>query len=174
MKKLVAAFAFVFALAAQTEAQQLKFGHVDSQSLLQDMDEVKQVNKTLEEQQSLVEKQLVVLQEDLTKMQNEAQKAAQANQLTEQQMVEKQAELEEMYQKIMTFRTNAVQELQMKQQELLAPIILKIRRLIDEVGEEGGFMYIFDGAQPQEQIRFIGAQSQDITPLVKAKLSTNK
>lgn len=159
MKRLIAALTLAGAAFVSSEAQQLKFGHVNSQDLMMSLDEVKQVDKTLQEQQGVIENQIVVLQEEFTKLQNETQKALDSKTLTDAEVEAKQAELQEMYEKIMMFRNTSMQELQQKQQELLTPIILKIRRAIEEVGQENGYLYIFDG--DQNGLVYLGQQSTD-------------
>ena len=71
-------------------------------------------------------------------------------------------------QRISTFNQTASADLQQKQQELLTPVIDKIRKAIEEVGAENGFTYIFDMAA--QSIIYQSPKANDVTPLVKKKL----
>ena len=53
--------------ALSAQAQQLKFGHFDSGAFLQSMPEALNIQKTLNDEQSKMENQLVSLQEDFNK-----------------------------------------------------------------------------------------------------------
>ena len=77
-------------------------------------------------------------------------------------------ELQENQQKIQNFQQMASQDLQKQQETLLAPISDKLQKAIQAVGAEGSFTYIYDLAIPV--VVYHGTGSQDITPLVKAKL----
>jgi outer membrane protein len=75
-------------------------------------------------------------------------------------------EIQEFEQKIQQFLATAQQDLQRQQEKLMAPIQQKIQTAIQAVGSENGFTFIFPDAMPS----FVGADVQDVTPLVKAKL----
>ena len=67
-----------------------------------------------------------------------------------------------------SFREMASQDIQKQQEALFAPIQQKLMDAIKSVGAEGKFTYIFDLAYPI--VIYQGAPSEDVTPLVKAKL----
>ena len=74
-----------------------------------------------------------------------------------------------MEQRITTTNQNAQTDLQKKSQDLFAPVIEKVRKAINEVGAENGYLYIFDlGAQ---SIIYQSPKSNDVTALVKKKLA---
>ena len=80
---------------------------------------------------------------------------------------DKIAEITGLEQRIQTFQQNAQQSLQIKEQELLEPILTKARNAIEEVAQEGNYTYIFD--------KSIGSilyakESENVLPLVKKKL----
>lgn len=66
------------------------------------------------------------------------------------------------------FEQNAMQDLNKMNQELMAPIVQKIRSAIESVGKEGSYSLIQDKS-PQLTIYF-ASPVVDITPEVKAKL----
>lgn len=168
MKRVLIIFAFIVGLSLTANAQ-LKFGHFNSQAFLEQMPEIKTVQKTIDDEASKIEKQLTTLQEEFNKMQQDYQNSA--DKLTDEQKAEKMNELQETYQKIQLFVQSSRQQLNIKQQELLAPIMQKVNRIVQEVGAENEFIYIFE-----EKVGFVlskNSQSIDITPLVKKKLGIN-
>jgi outer membrane protein len=60
----------------------------------------------------------------------------------------------------------AQSSLQQKQQQLQVPILEKLRKAILEVGNEEGFLYIFD----LNTLQFKSNSAIDATPLVQRKL----
>jgi len=80
----------------------------------------------------------------------------------------RQSEIGEMEQRISTFNQTAQTDLQKKSQELFAPVIEKVKKAINEVGSENGFIYIFDLSS--QSIIYQSPKSNDVTPLVKKKL----
>lgn len=167
MKKLLLSIGLVVVAALSMNAQTLKFGHFDSNEFLEKMPAIKEVQKTLDEEQSKVEGIVTTLNEDFQKMYQEYQQKA--GSMTDAQRQEKEAELEAAYSKIQQYVQQARQDIQAKQRELMAPIMQKVMRAVQEVGVEQGFIYIFEekaGIAP-----FVSeAKSVDIAPFVKKKL----
>ena len=78
----------------------------------------------------------------------------------------RQQELQEMQQRIQLFYQTAEQDIQKKQQELLAPVHEKMTKAIKAVGDREGYTYIFDSAA----MVHIGADATDVMPAVKREL----
>ncbi len=143
-----------------------KFGHVNSQELLMAMPERTTIEKTLDELQTQWENEMVKMREEyLAKIKEFQDKQATMPESIKQA---RQSEIVELEQRITTFNQTASTDLQQKQQELLTPVIEKIRKAINEVGAENNFTYIFDMAT--QSIIYQSPQANDITPLVKKKL----
>jgi outer membrane protein len=81
----------------------------------------------------------------------------------------KEAELMEMNGKIANFREVAQQELDKKQNELMAPIIEKLRKAIKEVAEANKYTYIMD-ISGGALVYYPEDETLNVLPLVKAKL----
>ena len=77
-------------------------------------------------------------------------------------------ELEDIRQRVENFTQVAQQDMNKKQQELLAPIQDKLRNAIKAVGDEKGYAYIIDNNPGI--VLYTGNAAIDATPLVKAKL----
>jgi outer membrane protein len=165
MKPLVLLFFTAVTFAAG--AQNLKFGHIDLQALVQVMPE-----------RAKAETEFNNFQNDLEEVfgemnQNYQQKLSELEKLgTETSEVRRNAkitELQELQQRIQNYQVNASQQLQQKQADLLAPVFDKAEQAIEEVGKEQGLLYVFDIGS--RVVLYKSNQSVDIMPMVKQKLN---
>lgn len=170
MKKLVLTLAacalFILGSGTASFAQQ-KIGHINSQEVLQLMPERDSAAKIYEKFNAEItnnyESMNVVynnLLETYTK---------QKDSLSAFIITAKEAELRDMAGKIQNFQTVAQQELEKKQNELMAPIVDKLKKAIKAVAESNKFTYIID-VSLGSLIYFPEDESLNILPLVKAKL----
>ncbi len=167
MNKVIGILTLILLSVTSLKAQQpMKFGHINSSELMALMPEMKAVQSQLESDYKEKENQLSSMQEELQNKQVEYQQSATA--LTPNERSQKEQEIGEMSQKIQNYYTLAQQQMQAKQQELQVPIIQKLQQAIQEVGEEQGFLYIFDLASRVPV--FNSDKSIDVTPLIKTKL----
>ncbi|MEE1070265.1 MAG: OmpH family outer membrane protein [Paludibacteraceae bacterium] len=160
MKKIIIAILLVLPMVASAQ----KFGHINTQELFVQMPEVAQVKLKMDTIQSQYESQFTMMYEELQKkvQDYQAQEATMADAIKQI----RQQELQEMQQRIQLFNQTAEQDVQRKQQELLAPIHEKMAKAIKAVGEREGYTYIFDSAA----MVHVGAEAKDVTPAVKAEL----
>lgn len=93
---------------------------------------------------------------------------AQQDSMTENIKLRRTQELEDIRQRVENFTQVAQQDMNKKQQELLAPIQDKLRNAIKAVGDEKGYAYIIDNNPGI--VLYTGNAAIDATPLVKAKL----
>lgn len=170
MKKVLLSLTLVISAIAISAAQSVKFGHFDSSAFMEKMPDVKEVQKTMDAEQSKVEGTVTTLNEDFQKMYQEYQQKA--NKMTEAEQMEKEKELQESYQKIQQYIQVSRQELAQKQRELMAPIMQRVMRAVQEVGAENGFIYILE-EKAGATVFVSNTKSTDITPLVKKKLGIN-
>ena len=109
-----------------------KFGHVNSQEILMAMPEFKTIQLTLDTLQTQWENEMVKMREEyLTKIQEFQDKQATMPESIKQA---RQSEIADLEQRIATFQQTASADLQQRHQELLTPVIEKIRKAIEEVG----------------------------------------
>ena len=112
----------LFALTTLGFAQQpLKFGHVDSQALMEALPDVANLQKTMESEYKALESKLTVMQEDLKKMQESYVKVAETLSVDARQAKEK--EIMEASQKVQNFYTLSQQQLSAKERELYMPAL---------------------------------------------------
>jgi outer membrane protein len=160
MKKII--ITILLALPMLASAQ--KFGHINTQELFAQMPEVAQVKLKMDTIQSQYENQLTSMNEEFQKKMQDYQ-AGEATMADAVKQI-RQHELQEMQQRIQLFYQTAVQDIQKKQQELLAPVHEKMAKAIKAVGERENYTYIFDSAA----MVLIGNDAIDATPAVKKEL----
>ena len=143
-----------------------KFGHVNSQEIVQAMPEFTKARTDIEALTKQYEADLKSMQEELQKK-SEAYEKEQAS-LPANIKERREKELQDMYQKIQQSYQDNQQALAKAQQEKLSVIQTKVLDAIKAVGEAGGYVYIMDVAAG---IPFISSTlSKDVTADVKAKL----
>ena len=160
MKKII--IALMLALPMLASAQ--KFGHINTQELFAQMPEMAQVRAQMDTVQSQYENQLASMNEEFQrKVQDyQAQEATMADAIKQI----RQQELQEMQQRIQLFYQTAEQDIQKKQQELLAPVHEKMVKAIKAVGDREGYTYIFDSAAMQ----YVSESALDVMPAAKKEL----
>jgi len=151
-------------LALPMLASAQKFGHINTQELFAQMPEMAQVRAQMDTVQSQYENQLASMNEEFQrKVQDyQAQEATMADAIKQI----RQQELQEMQQRIQLFYQTAEQDIQKKQQELLAPVHEKMVKAIKAVGDREGYTYIFDSAAMQ----YVSESALDVMPAAKKEL----
>ena len=160
MKKVIIAMMLMLPMAISAQ----KFGHINTQELFAMMPEVNKVRLTMDTVNNQYETQLASMNEEFQRKYQDymAQEATMADAIKQI----RQQELQEMQQRIQLFYQTAEQDIQKKQQELLAPVHEKMTKAIKAVGDREGYTYIFDSAA----MVHIGADATDVMPAVKNEL----
>ena len=144
-----------------------KFGHVKFAEILTVMPEYTKAQTDIQAQQKQYEDEMKRASDELTKKFTEYQQE-QAN-LPKNIQERRQKELQELNEKGMQFQADAQQQLQTAYADMMEPIYKKIDDAIKAVGQEGGYVYIFD--LNRTDIPFVNESlSTDVTPAVKGKL----
>ena len=165
MKKILFLLMVIISLSSFGQEKQ-KFGHINSNDLLQAMPENKQAQDALQQHSKELENQLMAMQAELEQKYNDY--LAKKDSLSTLIQQTKEAELNDLNTRIQSFQQTAQQDLQAKQTELLKPIIEKARNTIREVAKEKGYTYVFDTSTGA--LVFWPEESDDLLPLVKSKL----
>jgi outer membrane protein len=150
-------------------AQNLKFGHVNSDELIQSLPEFDSASVDLDN----FRKELVNALELMSVELNNKSDAYNRDSKNFSDVVKqaKENELIDMNRRIQEFQTGAQEQLQNKQAELFQPIMAKVDKAIKDVGKENGFIYVFDISQGRSAfLYFDETKSTNLTTLVKAKL----
>ena len=164
MKKLI--ICAICAICGFTTANaQGKFGHVNTNEIIQAMPEYNKAKTEIDALQQQYEADLKSMQDELQKK-GEAFEKEQAT-LPENIKQRRQTELQEMYQKIQQSYQDNQQALQKASAEKMQAIQAKVLEAIKSVGQTGGFIYIME----DNSLPYISSTlSTDVTAQVKAKL----
>ena len=160
MKKLVL---MLMLLAPMTMMAQ-KFGKVNTQTIMQALPDVAKANGELEALQKQKDNELKAMQEEFQRKADEYQKGARTMNDTAKQ--QKETELQGLQQKIQQAYQDGQQELQKKSNELMQPIVAKVRAAIDAVGKAGNYTYIFE----EGAAIYTGSNVLDVTKEVQSKI----
>jgi outer membrane protein len=164
----IAALVIIVTFAGQdVMAQNLKFGHINRNELIQAMPEFDSARVKLEKLSTELSNTAELLQVELNNKYETYLK--EGKNLTDLVRQTKEQELQDAQKRLTDFQTNAQTQIQEKQVALFAPVTEKADKAIKEVGKENGYIYIFDLSQ-QQIIYFDEAKSTNVMPLAKAKL----
>ncbi len=174
MKSTLRLFVAIFFIVGgfQLNAQTYKFGHIDSQKLLQSLPEYAKAQETLQAEGKSIQDQIEIMSVELNNkyndyMENEKLPAGDPKKWSDIVKADKEKEIQDLQKRAQEFQMTAQQKMQEKQQELLKPILEKMDKAIKEVAKENKFTYIFEITT----LLYYSEESIDITPMVKAKLN---
>lgn len=168
LKKLV--LMVLCALPFSLFAQDAKLGHVNFQEVVSVMPELDKIEKTIADLNAQWKTVLTKMQDEYTaKIKEYQDKQATMAEGIKQVLM---GEIQDIEQRINTYQQSSYTDLQKKQQELVAPVLEKVKKAIKDVGTENNFTYIFD--MSGQSILYNSPKSNDITPLVKKKLGLTK
>ena len=146
-----------------------KFGHVDTQAIIQSLPEFARANGEIEAVGKQYENELKASQEELQRLADDYDKKKSSMNATQQQ--EQEAKLQEMYTRIQQQAQQNQQDFQKAQQDKLQPIFTKVRQAIETVGKTGGYVYVMETGS----VLYINDTiSKDLTSEVKAQLAKMK
>ncbi|MGZ2370234.1 OmpH family outer membrane protein [Ancylomarina sp. YFZ004] len=168
MKRIlkVTLLAVVLLTSANTFAQTLKLGHIDSSKLLAIMPEKDMAQKQIETKAKEFDTQIKAMQAEYQGLVELY--VAERETLSEAIRSDREKAIQDLQNRMQTFDQFAQNKIQTTRQELLKPIFDKASKAIKEVGEENGFTYVLDLSTGV--VLFNSTSSIDIMPLVKTKL----
>ena len=146
----------------------VKLGHINSSAVFAAMPESDSAQKTLERERESMRKTLEELQVELNKKYEDYLRLTQDKTTSDLILKTKEEEMNTLQQRMQNFQQDAEQTLQTRSSELFKPIQDKAIKAVNDVAAENGFTYIFDSAGGA--LVYTSPDSQDILPLVKAKL----
>lgn len=138
MKKLI----LMLALLAPMSMFAQKFGHLNSQQIMNDMPEFVKARGEIEATAKQYENDLKAMQDELQRKAQEYEKTKSTMNATKQK--ETEDELMKLNEKIRTAYNDNTQALQKAQQEKMQPITAKLVNAIQAVGKAGNYVYIMD------------------------------
>ena len=169
--KTLAVMFFIFT-AIQINAQSYKFGHIDSQKLLQSLPESTDAQKKLEAEGKSIQEQLEVMQVEYNNkvndyVENDKLAATDSKKWSKLVQDDKNQEIQNLGKRIQQYQATAQKQIESKKAELFQPILKKVDEAIKTVAKENKFTYIFD----LSILLYHSDDSIDITSMVKAKLT---
>lgn len=160
------AIACLLLITSEITAQELKFGHINVQELIMELPDKKDADTKLQAEAQILQDRLKVMSEEHEKKYRDY--IAQRETMPELIRTTTEKEIQDIEQRLQNYQLMAQQTLQKKEQELYQPILEKVQRAIDAVGQEQGLIYIFDISS--QVVLYHSEKSLDCGPLVKAKL----
>ncbi len=176
MKVLIRLSAIVFLMTVvmgTASAQKLKFGHTNSQKLIDEMPETKKAKEELEALTAKYTKRFQDMQAEYQQIATVFQEQENLNPASPEKWddltkEDKYAEIMSLQQRLQTYEGSVQQNINAKQVELLTPISEKVQTAIKDVAEAGLYIYIFDEST---LLYFSKTQSIDVTDEIKKKLA---
>lgn len=167
MKKIVL-FAFcVLSFGILSQAQNLKFGHLNTNELISLMSERDSALVKLQAYQDDLQETIQSMETEYNNKLNEYQRKR--NEWAPVVIETKERELGELVQRMQQFQQNAQQEMAQMQQVLFAPVIEKAQNAITKVAKANNLVYVFD-LSAGSIIYFDDNVSLDLLPLAKKEL----
>jgi outer membrane protein len=145
---------------------QTKVGHVNTQKIMELMPDVKTATAKLDTLNKSYQSQMKELLDEYQKQGAALQDPA--NHWTETIRNDKMKALEQLGERIQAFKEDANNDIQKKQEELMAPIRKKLNDAIKDVAASGKYTLILDSGQAA--VVLYASDSDDLTDAVKKKL----
>ncbi|MCF6306456.1 MAG: OmpH family outer membrane protein [Flavobacteriaceae bacterium] len=164
MKKMKSLFVAILLFIGATSFvnAQTKVAHIDTNALAEAMPEMKAAQSQLEKLQKTYDTEIKTLVKEFdTKIK---QYEVEAESKTAEENAKRAEEVQSMQQNINAYRQGALEDLQKKQEDLIAPIFEKARTAIQKVGRAQGFQYVLDSSS------LLLAEGKDLLIDVKKEL----
>lgn len=169
MKKALKLTLAVLCVMCSTSLFAQKFGRINAQEIIQNMNEFKDAQTQLQAFAKDLDAQLETIQVEFNTKLQEYQKADADGTMTDAIKQLKEKELTDLQTRYQQFQQVASEDMQKKQMELLEPIQKKAIEAINEVAKAGGYIVVFD--MLGNSLAYIDeSATTDIGPEVKAKL----
>ncbi|MBD5255646.1 MAG: OmpH family outer membrane protein [Barnesiella sp.] len=164
MKRILVVLFAVLPVMAFAE----KFGVIDTEALISSLPEMEEIAAQLEAYSAQYERDFESLSKDMDKKYGELQKLPEG---TNVEIVKRRVqEIQDLDRKINQFRQTAEADLKNHESAMMTPIRNRVAQALKEVGDEGGFVMIFENSSPV----YVRGDVVDVTPLVVEKLKTIK
>lgn len=167
MRKIALLVLLFLGVGVAANAQNFKFGHINTQELVSLMSEMDSARVKLEAYRVELVETMEGMQQEYTTKYNEYTKKEST--WTPAIREAKEKEIQEMIQRLQQFEQSAQQEMQQMQQLLMAPVYQKAQEAINKVAKENAMTYVFD-TSAGSIIYMDETVSVNILPLAKKEL----
>ncbi len=167
MKKIVSiVMAAIILLAAKNNVNaQTKIGYVSVAEFMPSMPEYKKADTSMVDFRNALGQQYEELKKEFSE-QDSLLSTKDTLKYTKAVLELKRKTLVELYTRVQGFQQQASDQMQQKQQELLAPVQKKAMDAIQAVAKENGYTYVI-----QKEALYAYPIADDLLPLVKKKLN---
>lgn len=166
MKQSFKIFSLLLVFSIQMQAQ--KFGYINTQELLGEMEELKvadiQVGALQEEMMVKGEKMVKKFEEEYKIFMDEANQGL----LSKVQMQQKEEALVAKQEELRNYEAEIQKKVTEKREELYKPVLDKVKNEIEKLGKEGGYTMIFDSSAG---MILHAADSENLMAQIKARLN---
>lgn len=161
---------FSICLLSSVQGQEsfYKIGYINTVELLDAIPEKVKASKNIEELNQKYKNELAIMQNEYNKKYSDF--IADQNSMAESIKLRRMQELYELEKNIESFLKIAQEDVESQEELLIEPLRKKLNQAIKDVGEEHGFICIYDLAHPS--IAFVTSSAIDANSLVKRKLSS--
>ncbi len=169
MKRI--ALAVLMVLGTGIGVAQMKIGHINSESIMQNLPEAVDAQKSLDALVATWEGELQKMQADWKKKFDDYDKRKLI--LTDQSRAEAEKELRDLDQAIADYRNKKFGQngdLFTKQNEVMKPIQNKIFKVLEEVAKEDGYDYVFD--KSGDILLLYATEKHDLTERVLRRMQS--
>lgn len=167
MKKIVLIVSCVFCFVAFSQAQNLKFGHINTNELISLMSERDSAIVKIQAYQDDLVETLQTMETEYNNKVNEYQRKR--NEWAPVVIETKERELQELGQRMQQFQQTAQQDLAQMQQTLMAPVVEKAQNALTKLAKDNNLVYVFD-LSAGSLIYYDDAVSLNLLPLAKKEL----
>ncbi|MEZ5197738.1 MAG: OmpH family outer membrane protein [Bacteroidales bacterium] len=143
----------------------IKLGHLDFAALYSLMPGLDSVKKVFETYNKSIQEQYTAMQTELENKFMDYQANADGMSVIIRQT--KEAEINDLKERLDAFEQQASQDLQDKEVELTTPIIEKARKAVEKVAKNNGYTYVFNST---EGLLMYAEPADNIIEMVKAEL----
>lgn len=168
MKKLVLIGAGLL-LGASLHAAEVKFGYVDLNRAIQNTSLGKKIKSDIESEYNKRKKDIETRQADIRKMGEDLEKKRAV--LSEEAMAKKQADINEEMMKFNELVRKSQEEFGKKQADLTAPVLEKMKKIMDKVAKDDAFTMIFE---KNEQSVLWARADMDLTDRIVKEFEKSK
>ena len=156
-------------LPLSVSAEESKLAYVDLQAALSSSNAGKSAREMFKGEVDLIQKDLDVKQNELTRLKDELEK--QGFLLSEEAKIEKEREYQDKLKAVQRYYQDAQEELQGKDAELTRSILIDLRRIIVNIGQEKDYTLILE--KNESSVPF-AKESADLTGEVIKRLNEVK
>lgn len=154
-----------FALSAQEQ----KFGYFNMAEIFNSMPETKVAINKLDTLTKGYETELQKMQQEYQK--KGADFVAQRDSLPESIKSRRMTEIQDLENRLQEFYQFSQKDIQTQRTQLISPINDKLMKAVKQVGQDNGFVYIFDVSANSGLVYWSMDKCTDVTNLIRAKLN---